>query len=584
MTRSRSRSTISRRLGPLLALLVAARPLVGQTAGKSPKDDRAGATVGPLVRSVDVTVTNIDVVVTDSKGNRVPGLRKEDFEVVEDGLVQPLTNFFAVEKGAYTLIGDEPVVVSPAPPGVPLSDVPAPAAVPIQRTRVIIFVDNLNLTPFNRNRVLRNVQAWARETIKDNVEAMVVTWDRSLKVRRKFTNDGRDVADVLKQVEEISALRLTSLGERQQLLQEIDEARSEDQAIGRARSYALSLKNDLEFTLEALKTTVNQLAGVEGRKILLHVSEGLPQSPGAEIWQYIQDKFRTSVTAHQNFEFDKTTGYVSVIRAANAAGVTIYTMDASGLSVDAGVSAENRTTQARISSFVERGNLQSMITLMAEETGGQAILNKNDVGLSLKEIERDFSSYYSLGYRSLRSGADRPHRVEVRVKKKGLEARSRRSYVEKSAETKISESVVSALFFPRDDNPLSAGLEVGTPVPADSQNYYVPVRIRVPYARLTLLPEGPRLRGRVVFYFAVLDAQGKQSDLATQVAPIELPASSTETLAKRDFVFDSKLLMIPGGQRLSIGVRDEITNTVSYLQKSVFVSVLGTESRSGAGR
>lgn len=561
------------RLRPfLLAFLIAA--LSGDARSQTGKPpEKPTGDVGPVVRNVDVSVTNLDVVVTDSKGNRVPGLRKEDFVVIEDGLEQIVTNFYAVEAGRLTVVGDE--VVPPPAPGAPANE---GSPVPVPKTRIVIFVDNLSLSPFNRNRILRNVEQFVRDSVKGgDVEGMIVTWNRSLKVRRKFTNDGRDLADVLKQIEEESALGTQRLSERAQVIQQIDDAKSPEQAIGQARTYALSQKNDLQFTIDALKTTMNQLSGVDGRKILVHVSDGLPQSPGAELWAYIDERFRTygSTTTSQRFEFDSTSSYLGVIQAANAAGVTLYTIDATGLTVDSGISAESKTTTAKIDSFQERQNMQAMLQTMAEETGGQYSINKNDVTVALKDMEKDYTSYYSLGYRSMRSGSDRPHKVEVKLKNKKLTVRSRRSYVEKSLETRVSEAVISALFFPRDDNPLSIGLQVGAPVPADRQNYFVPISVRVPYARVTLLPEGSKLRGRVVLYFAVVDAQGKQSDLARQTAAIDIDASRAEAIAKRDFVYDVKLLMIPGGQRLSLAVRDDISNTVSYVQKSIFVSALG---------
>ncbi|HYN43912.1 MAG TPA: VWA domain-containing protein [Thermoanaerobaculia bacterium] len=532
-------------------------------------------------------MTNIDVVVTDSKGNRVRSLTKEDFEIYEDGMLQPLTNFYAVDGGKVVFFGDEaipggapaPATLSSATPAATPEPVrepvdPAVAPLPVPRTRIVIFIDNLSLQPFNRNRVLRSVQTWARENIKDNVEAMVVTWDRSLKVRRKFTNDGREISDVLKQQEDLSTLGQTRISERGDVIRRIDEAKSESEGYADARQYALSYKNDMDFTVDALKKTVDQLAGVEGRKILLHVSEGLPQSPGAELFKYVQDKFRTQTGGLSQFEFDKTASYLGIIRAANAAGVSMYMVDASGLSIDSGISAENRTTEAKIDSFVERTNLQSMIQLMAEETGGKAILNRNDVTGPLNDMRGDYTSYYSVGYRSLRAGGERPRKVTVTMKKKGLRARSRRSYVEKGLETRITEGVTSALYFAREDNPLAVGVEVGQAAPADAQNYLVPIRVRVPFSRLTLLPEGPIARGRVILYFIVVDSDGKQSELANQVVPIEVDSKELGNLSRRDFVYDVRLLMIPGGQRLSLAVRDEPTNTVSYVQQSVFVSVL----------
>jgi hypothetical protein len=228
-----------------------------------------------------------------------------------------------------------------------------------------------------------------------------------------------------------------------------------------------------------MKSTIANLAGIEGRKIMIHVSDGLPQAAGAEIWKYISDKYhQDSTVLMNNFEFDQNPKYISVIQAANAAGVTLYTIDAAGLSADSNVSAENRGLSQRIDMFTEQNNLTAPLQLMAEETGGVAIINRNDVSEPLKQIEADYTSYYSLGYRSLRTGLDRPHKVEVKLRnKKGLTARARRSYVEKGLETKTTEAVMSGLYFSREENPMAVGLEIGQPVPVQSGNFSVPVRI-----------------------------------------------------------------------------------------------------------
>ena len=56
-----------------------------------------------MSESVEVSVTSVEVIVTDSKGNRVPGLTREDFEVRQDGVPQPITNFYAVSGGKVLL-------------------------------------------------------------------------------------------------------------------------------------------------------------------------------------------------------------------------------------------------------------------------------------------------------------------------------------------------------------------------------------------------------------------------------------------------------------------------------------------------
>jgi len=566
-------------LVPAFAVLFVVAGLAGaQSKPPAPAAAPAPTPAGTFVSRETVAVTNVDVVVEDGKGNRVTGLRREDFIVMEDGLEQPVTNFFAVDQGRLVVLGDEEL---PPPPALPPSGVPPPAsagAPPTPKTRIVIFVDNLSLTPFNRNRVLRNVEEWVRTAVKDNTEGMIVVWNRSLKIRRKFTNDGRDLSDVLKQIEDESGQGTTRINALRDLMQRIDETKSVDQSVALGRQYAEEQKSDLRFTLDAVKSTIDQLSGVDGRKIFVHVSEGLPQSPGAEVWRYIQEKYQDTSALMNQFQYDQTPTYVSIIQAANAAGVTLYFFDATGLAADPNISAENRYQSVRIDTFVQRTNNQSMLQLMATETGGEAVLNRNNITPDLQKIEKDFTSYYSLGYRSLRSGLDRPHKLEVKVKRKGLVARARRSYVEKGLETRTVEAVMSGLYFARDENPLAAGLETGQPVPSDTGYFSVPVRIRIPYSRLAMLPEGAKVRGRLTFYFVVMDSSEKKSDLSSQTKVLEMDAKRFEDLQRKDFIYDVSLLMIPGRQRLSFAVRDETTTTTSYLQQNIFVSVFSGDT------
>ncbi len=255
---------------PFLAAAALSAVLVPPAVSAGPQEPTVS--LPPLVRNVDVTVTNIDVVVTDKKGNRIRGLKRDDFEVYEDGQLQPLTNFFAVDGGKVVYFGDEavPGVASPAPGpspvpvATPAPAEPAVAPLPVPKTKIVIFIDNLSLQPFNRNRVLKNLETWARENIRDNVEAMVVTWDRSLKVRRKFTNDGREISDVIRQQGDYSTMGQTRLSERRDILRRIDDAKSEYEAFVEARQYALAYKNDLDFTTDAGSGSISFLPQSRG--------------------------------------------------------------------------------------------------------------------------------------------------------------------------------------------------------------------------------------------------------------------------------------------------------------------------------
>src|SRR4029077_4163757 len=169
-------------------------------------------------------------------------------------------------------------------------------------------------------------------------------------------------------------------------------------------------RNDLEFTVDAITSTINSLAGLQGRKNLLYMSEGLPATAGLELYEAIREKFQDPSASMQEFDFDMNSRYVKIVSAANANGVTLYTLDATGLATSDMMSAENKTTDVHVNEFFVRENMQGPIRMMAEQTGGIAAVNTNDWKGPLDQIASDFNNFYSLGYRSAKGASDRPHK------------------------------------------------------------------------------------------------------------------------------------------------------------------------------
>ena len=212
-------------------------------------------------------MTNVEVFVTDSKGNRVSGLTRDDFELRQDGVPQKITNFYAVS-GGKVLLEDGKVLA--------VEDSATQEDLPVEvKARYLIFIDNLNITAQNRNRMFKSLKLWVAQTVGHNAEAMIVTWNRSLKVRRKFTTEGSDIVALLEKIELETGGGSSVSSDRVDALHRIDDAQSAGEATQIAIQYAQAYRNDLIFSVNALKDTVNGLAGVAGRKILIYVSEGL---------------------------------------------------------------------------------------------------------------------------------------------------------------------------------------------------------------------------------------------------------------------------------------------------------------------
>ena len=545
------------------------------SAQKPPAQPPAQAPIPPVSERVEVSVTNLDVIVTDSRGNRVPGLTREDFEVLQDGIPQKITNFYAVSGGKITL-EDGKVVTLDSPAAV--EEIPRDL-----KARYLLYIDNLNIQPQNRNRMFKSLITFVERTIGPRAEAMVVVYNRSLKVRRRFTSDPSEIVGVLDQIEKETGGGSSQVSERRDTLHRIDESQSASEALQTARQYSRSLRNDLEFAVDAIKNTLNGMAGIEGRKVFVYVSEGLPATVGLELFDQINRKYQEGSSATlEAFEFDMNSRYASIIQAANAQGVTIWALDASGLTTDDLISAENRSFQTRPNDFILRQNTQGPLMLMAEQTGGLAAINTNDWKSNLEELSKDFSNFYSIGYRSTRSAVDRPHAVSVTIKRKGMKVRSRKGFVEKTIETRTAESVIASLFYPRDENPLGISVSLGAQKPYDDENFTIPVRISVPIGKMALVPAGDRFEGTFFVYVVARDTAEKQSDLAIQRQAVSVPSKELAKAQSKDWYYDFSIMVAPGSQRIAFAVRDLVSNQVSYYQKNLFITLLPKEEKKKA--
>lgn len=531
----------------------------------------------PLAESVTVAVTNVEVVVTDGKGKRVAGLKQGDFQVFEDSVPQPLTNFYAVSGGRTLLTDGTEVSLTSEPAAAKEAEVP-----PTLKAKYVIYVDNLNIHPLHRTRVFQSIYPFLEKAIGPNAEGMVVSFNHFLHVKQKFTAEKGLLVNALEQVARESGAGTTLVSQREDALQHINDSKSPADAILYAQNAARAMDDDLRSSIDGLKKTIDSMAGIEGRKILIYVSDGLPQSVGQELFDTIQSKFHNQTSAMtESFHFDRTASYATLVQAANAQGVTLYTIDAAGLQADENVSAEHGTMDARPSTFLLRQNYQQPLQLLARETGGIAAINTNNPTRELDEVARDFSDFYSLGYRSTRGAVDRPHQIEVKVDRPGLKVRYRSGYMEKTVETRTAEAVTAALYYPRTDNPIRFTIGVGDPKAYSAENYLVPVRMTIPLENVTMVPASDVYRGRLYVYFVVLDSDGKQSDLQIRPLEIQVPSKNYESARKKTYGYDVQLIMIPGAQTLSVAVRDGVSNATSYAQKGVFVSVLPVEKKAG---
>jgi VWFA-related protein len=550
----------------LAAVLVFAQEM--PPPDKPPAEKPPSGQIGGL-RFLDVsevTIVNVEVTVTNKKGP-VLDLKPSDFEVFQDGKVQELTNFavFTREIPAVPTPGAAPV-----PTLVPAAPAPEPTPAPKREPRFVAFyVDNEYVLPMNRNRVINKVADWVYTYLKPPDQAMVVSYQRSLKVLQPFTSEAEAVAAALRVMKRYTGGATDAVNGRRQVEDYIEQnsntASTVLQATDRARSFASEQYNNLTFAVAAIKELVGMMSGLPGKKAIIYVSDGLPMTPGLELFYEIQDSYRNPSVLSQARDNDATDLFRSLVNTATAAGVTIYTIDSAGLQSDSGIEAERTQPRSPISASIMSSNYQDSLSFMADQTGGLAILNANDPTPGLEKIANDFETFYSLGYRLIPSGQDRMHHIQVKVKGHSeYRLAYRKSYIEKTLPTRIGDRVVSGLTFDLEDNPLGIELVTGVAAPADEGRWTLPIEVRIPFEKVALIPEGDSLIGYLMVYYAARDNEGKQSDLQRTEHPIRMPASEYEKVRKQFFTVSANLLLEPGTYRISVGVRDQLTNQAGF--------------------
>ena len=585
--------------------LLAAIPLAAQQAAGG--SERVSRPV--FVDAVDVEVINVDVYVTDADGQPVHGLTLDDFELLVDDRRVAISNFYAVEErgdelwvrrgeaDAEPLTAPEPE--DPLAPGRPRRT--RPAVPSEQALHVVVYIDNLNLTPFNRNRVLRELRSFIREQLRPDDNVMLASYNRSIDLLMPFTSDREKLNRALLELEEttgnrvhrnnerrdivalINDVNLDTAGRRgsEQFQQGLREGRVIGGPISLARNqliaYAGSVRNDTHLSIDALASVVENLSGLPGRKAVVYVADGLPMIAAEDMFHFIRDAYEDAVSLVEMSSYDMSRRFQQLAAAANANRTSFYTIDARGLTVYSQGTVEQQAAglpgQAMLIDQIRVSNLQSPLRLMARETGGRSIFNANRVMPDLLKIARDFRNYYSLGYMPAVAGTGRLHTIEVRLKNRprGADVNYRRGYRTKTIESRMAEGTLSALNLNVYENPLDVRVQSLPARRRPDGNYDVPLVVDVAWEDLTLIPREGVHHGRIRLWLAAKDERDRSTEPRLTELTIAVPAERLGETEGRRWRYGLELVMEGGYHDIGIGLRDDVGGRQSFLRHGVNV-------------
>jgi VWFA-related protein len=374
--------------------------------------------------SVQVDLVTTDVIVRDGRTDQfISDLKPGELEVYEDGVKQEISSLTLVNGGRVFNVQAPPPPPSPEgiilPPVRPTNDASG---------RVfLLFIDDLHLDFQSTPRTRQLIQRMLRSLIHDGDMFGIVTTGTS-SISQQLTYD--------RQVLESAISRITGGGLRPDDIVKGQQGSQGPSELRYRAHVAFSTAYELMKNLEQLRNR---------RKAVLYISSGYDFNPfetsrlkamgemmrgengeAAKLEDLRTDPFIKSQLDSQNLaEADLIRELGELTRAANRANATLYTIDPRGLV--AGPDVDQTVETQEWLAYIR--DTQDSLRVLAEETGGIAVVNQNDFDKALKRIDAETSDYYVLGYYS--SNPDplrRTRRLEVKTTRPGVNVWSRTSY------------------------------------------------------------------------------------------------------------------------------------------------------------
>ena len=547
--------------------LMAGVALGAQTAPQEPSIQP------PVTFRSDINYVEVDARVLDAQGAFVPGLTSADFQVLEDGKPQKVDAFsfinIPVERQARPLFAKAPIE----------RDV-ADNITGYDGRVYIILLDDQHTHPLRSQRLKAAARQFVQRYMGANDTAAVVYTSGRSDVAQEFTNSQRRL---LASVDKFMGRKL-----RSSTLERLDE---EQRTRGtRQQGDRIDDPFDQEramvarTTLDSLRNLSNYLAGISGRrKAIIYFSEGVDYD--------IYDVFSSSGGASAVLQASR-----DAVAAATRANVSIYGIDPRGLGaggddlIEVQDTPQDASLNLGLSSFgneVQRS--QDSLRVLSNETGGFAVVNRNDMATAFERVVADNSSYYLLGYYSSNEKRDgRFRKIEVKVTRPGLSVRSRKGYVAARgrADTKddprTAPELRTALSSPLPTSSLPMALSAAVFKGGDGKGAVV-LSTLIAARDLDLVEKNGTFNNALEVVVTAADYRGKSFPGDRATLTLAMKPDSVERLRAGGFRILNSIDLPPGRYQLRVAARESNTKRAGSVVYDLDVPDFSKEKLSISG-
>jgi VWFA-related protein len=563
----------------------------------SQQTDRSQTQDGPTeVIRTTTELVQTEVMVFDARGRFVDGLKPEQFELVLGGTKQPVSFFERITAGSQAEAAQ--LAAARSNPATKKAPTRTETVAPSDRGRVLFFFfDDLHLSTASLTRGRKALLRFVDEQMNPNDQVAIVSTSGQVGFLQQLTDNpavlhaaiarlnykqNKEAYTGKTQISEFMATQIADYNNRELFAYLMDSTKLEqqmgagsrhgDHQLAAAYSAGPVVRNRVQQinaqarmttadTLNALKSLMASSAALPGRKVVFFLSDGL----------LINERKAGALEALEG-----------VTEAARRSGVIVYTMDLRGtfFNMGSGIDVSNNeladfTSRMSGLPYAELAATQEPLKLIAEETGGRAILNSNAIGDGISQAISETSEYYLLAWRPESEGQRQAkQRLLVTIKDRpDLRVRLRTNVYQAPAQLVAKASQNGHVKEVNAASPASSS----TPPPAEAQLVHtlgslypkkqLPVSLAVGYLNagdgaLTLklsmqidreaLDPDPQSKTQ-----AEVDVMGVAVDDRGQVASFKHLLTAPRAAAGQDrIIWHQQLLVPPGLYQVRVALRE----------------------------
>ncbi len=542
------------RLGRLAVVLVVACSAAGQTP----------------TFTTNSNLVIVDVTIKDKSGKPIEGLKPEDFTVLEDNKAQKISVF---EYQRITMESEPPPTLTlddqlklPEDPKTTITS-STPGRIQFHDKRLLVFF--FDFSSMGIPEQLRAQDAsfdyLKKHITKDDMVAVLFfSGTGNPLVLSDFTSD-RDVLDTV--------IKGLPIGEDADLAGLADTGDPNGQDTG-----AAFVADETEFNifntdqkLAAIEKAAKMLSSFAEKKALVYFSSGVS---------------KTGVENQAQLE--------ASINAAVKANLAIYPIDARGLMADPpggdASKAASRGTgifngSAYNSQRASINDSQETLYTLAEETGGKAFLDSNDITAGITQAQEGMGSYYLLGYYSSNNAKDGKYRritVKLNNKIAGAKLEHRPGYYADKVWAKLNsqdkdQQLKEALAAGDPDTDLPLALQIDY-FRVGPTAYFVPVSIKIPGSVVALAAKGGASVTQFDFLGQIQDERHATVGNVRDFIRIQLDQDKALTAGRKRFQYDAGFTLEPGKYQMKFVVRENITGKMGTFQTKFTVPDLSADT------